>query len=128
MARIARVIAAGIPHHITQRGNRRMQTFFEKPRGTLLFIYLLTLFLLMTLSAYAALSKDDRLSSLLSETGVRCHGRFYPTISGKNSAAQPGLMGGGTSWARSRVALNLFAIVLSGISWPRISPAGFSIV
>ena len=29
MARIARVIAAGIPHHITQRGNRRMQTFFD---------------------------------------------------------------------------------------------------
>lgn len=28
MARIARVIAAGIPHHITQRGNRRMLTFF----------------------------------------------------------------------------------------------------
>lgn len=28
MARIARVIASGIPHHITQRGNRRMQTFF----------------------------------------------------------------------------------------------------
>lgn len=29
MARIARVIASGIPHHITQRGNRRMQTFFS---------------------------------------------------------------------------------------------------
>ena len=29
MARIARVIAAGIPHHVTQRGNRRMQTFFR---------------------------------------------------------------------------------------------------
>jgi len=29
MARIARVIAAGIPHHVTQRGNRRMQTFFD---------------------------------------------------------------------------------------------------
>lgn len=29
MARIARVIAAGIPHHVTQRGNRRMQTFFS---------------------------------------------------------------------------------------------------
>jgi len=28
MARIARVIVPGIPHHITQRGNRRMQTFF----------------------------------------------------------------------------------------------------
>ena len=28
MARIARVIAAGYPHHITQRGNRRQQTFF----------------------------------------------------------------------------------------------------
>ena len=30
MARIARVIAAGIPHHVTQRGNRRMTTFFRE--------------------------------------------------------------------------------------------------
>lgn len=29
MARIARVIATGIPHHVTQRGNRRMTTFFR---------------------------------------------------------------------------------------------------
>jgi len=28
MARIARVVAGGIPHHIIQRGNRRQQTFF----------------------------------------------------------------------------------------------------
>ena len=28
MARIARVIAPGIPHHVTQRGNRRQQAFF----------------------------------------------------------------------------------------------------
>ncbi|MFH0783658.1 MAG: transposase [Pseudomonadota bacterium] len=28
MSRIARIIAPGIPHHITQRGNRRMETFF----------------------------------------------------------------------------------------------------
>ena len=28
MARIARVVAEGMPHHITQRGNRRQQTFF----------------------------------------------------------------------------------------------------
>ena len=28
MARLARVIAPGIPHHVTQRGNRRQQTFF----------------------------------------------------------------------------------------------------
>lgn len=28
MARIARVIVPGYPHHITQRGNRRQQTFF----------------------------------------------------------------------------------------------------
>jgi len=28
MARIARVIAVGYPHHITQRGNRRQKTFF----------------------------------------------------------------------------------------------------
>jgi putative transposase len=28
MVRIARVIAPGIPHHVTQRGNRRQQTFF----------------------------------------------------------------------------------------------------
>ena len=28
MGRIARIVAPGLPHHITQRGNRRMQTFF----------------------------------------------------------------------------------------------------
>ncbi len=28
MARIARIIAPGVPHHVTQRGNRRQQTFF----------------------------------------------------------------------------------------------------
>jgi len=28
MARIARVVVQGYPHHITQRGNRRQQTFF----------------------------------------------------------------------------------------------------
>ena len=29
MPRLARVVAPGIPHHITQRGNRRQQTFFS---------------------------------------------------------------------------------------------------
>ncbi len=29
MARIARVVAPGIPHHLTQRGNRRQPTFFD---------------------------------------------------------------------------------------------------
>ena len=29
MARLARVVAPGIPHHITQRGNRRQETFFS---------------------------------------------------------------------------------------------------
>jgi putative transposase len=29
MARIARLVAPGIPHHITQRGNRRQKTFFR---------------------------------------------------------------------------------------------------
>jgi len=29
MARIARAVAPGFPHHITQRGNRRQQTFFS---------------------------------------------------------------------------------------------------
>jgi len=29
MARIARVVAPGYPHHVTQRGNRRQQTFFN---------------------------------------------------------------------------------------------------
>ena len=28
MGRIARVVASGLPHHITQRGNRRQQTFY----------------------------------------------------------------------------------------------------
>jgi putative transposase len=29
MARLPRIVIPGIPHHITQRGNRREQTFFE---------------------------------------------------------------------------------------------------
>ncbi|PID72333.1 MAG: transposase, partial [Desulfobulbus propionicus] len=29
MARMARVVAPGYPYHITQRGNRRQQTFFH---------------------------------------------------------------------------------------------------
>ena len=28
MPRIARVVAPGVPHHVTQRGNRKLQTFF----------------------------------------------------------------------------------------------------
>ena len=28
MARLARVVAPGLPHHVTQRGNRRLETFF----------------------------------------------------------------------------------------------------
>ena len=28
MGRMARVVVPGLPHHVTQRGNRRMQTFF----------------------------------------------------------------------------------------------------
>ena len=30
MARLARIVAAGLPHHVTQRGNRRQPTFFNK--------------------------------------------------------------------------------------------------
>ncbi len=30
MARLARVVISGIPHHITQRGNRRQETFFAE--------------------------------------------------------------------------------------------------
>jgi putative transposase len=30
MARLARVVVPGLPHHLTQRGNRRQRTFFRK--------------------------------------------------------------------------------------------------
>ena len=30
MARLARLVIPGMPHHITQRGNRRQQTFFNE--------------------------------------------------------------------------------------------------
>ncbi len=36
MPRIARAVAAGIPHHVTQRGNRRQRTFFAKMITTLI--------------------------------------------------------------------------------------------
>ncbi|WP_397405050.1 hypothetical protein [Phenylobacterium sp.] len=29
MARLSRVVIPGVPHHVTQRGNRRARTFFE---------------------------------------------------------------------------------------------------
>ena len=29
MPRIARIVVPGIPHHVTQRGNRRLPTFFS---------------------------------------------------------------------------------------------------
>ena len=30
MARLARVVVPGMPHHVTQRGNRRQPTFFRE--------------------------------------------------------------------------------------------------
>jgi len=30
MARLARVVVPGVPHHVTQRGNRRLTTFFSE--------------------------------------------------------------------------------------------------
>jgi len=30
MARLARVVVAGVAHHVTQRGNRRQETFFQE--------------------------------------------------------------------------------------------------
>lgn len=29
MARLARVVAPGLPHHVTQRGTRRQEVFFS---------------------------------------------------------------------------------------------------
>ena len=29
MPRLARIVAPGLPHHVTQRGNRRQATFFD---------------------------------------------------------------------------------------------------
>ncbi len=29
MARLSRLVVPGLPHHVTQRGNRRGKTFFE---------------------------------------------------------------------------------------------------
>jgi len=29
MARLSRIVVPGCPHHVTQRGNRRGQTFFK---------------------------------------------------------------------------------------------------
>jgi putative transposase len=29
MARLARIVIPGVPHHVTQRGNRRLPVFFS---------------------------------------------------------------------------------------------------
>ena len=33
MARLARVVAPGLPHHVTQRGNRRQTVFFSDEKS-----------------------------------------------------------------------------------------------
>ena len=30
MARLARVVVSGVPHHVTQRGNRQLETLFNE--------------------------------------------------------------------------------------------------
>jgi REP-associated tyrosine transposase len=30
MARLARIVVSGLPHHVTHRGNRRQPTFFNR--------------------------------------------------------------------------------------------------
>ena len=35
MARLGRIVVPGFPHHVTQRGNRRRQVFFEPSDGAL---------------------------------------------------------------------------------------------
>ena len=35
MARLARIVVPGVPHHVTQRGNGRQQTFFGADDYTL---------------------------------------------------------------------------------------------
>ena len=40
MARLARVVVPGLPHHVTQRGNRRQQTFF-RPEDYALYLELM---------------------------------------------------------------------------------------
>ncbi|MEP3475828.1 MAG: hypothetical protein ABJN57_06395 [Hyphomicrobiales bacterium] len=35
MARLSRIVIPGHPHHVTQRGNRREQTFFAEEDYTL---------------------------------------------------------------------------------------------
>ncbi|MFZ1431217.1 MAG: hypothetical protein WAS21_31210 [Geminicoccaceae bacterium] len=42
MARPARVVAAGVPHHVTQRRNRRQTTFFGAEDHTLYRQFLAT--------------------------------------------------------------------------------------
>ncbi len=41
MARIARVVVPGIPHHVTQRGNRRLPTFLSEDDYAAYYDYLL---------------------------------------------------------------------------------------
>ena len=41
MARIARVVVAGLPHHIVQRGNRRQRAFFSDNDRTVYLDYLM---------------------------------------------------------------------------------------
>jgi len=78
MARLARVIAPGMPHHVTQRGNSRQETFFGFDGGLEGFVLALP-----PLSAHAeeaAQSAGPAGAVLASSSRRRFHGGFHACL------------------------------------------------
>jgi putative transposase len=75
MPRVARIIAAGYPHHITQRGNNRAAVFFDdEDRQTYLNLLLkYTLKYKVTIWAYCLMGNHIHLLAVPeSDTGLAC--------------------------------------------------------
>lgn len=92
MARIARVVAPGVPHHVIQRGNRRMQTFFSE-RDYKEYLYLMADWCNrceVQIWAYCLMPNHVHLISMThSEDGLRraigeAHRRFTRFINAQN--------------------------------------------
>jgi putative transposase len=89
MARLARMVAPGVPHHVTQRGNRRQRTFFCDDDykayielmaewccrcGVAIWAYCL---MLNHVHLIVVPSSEAGLRSAIGEAHRRCSGRIY---------------------------------------------------
>ncbi|HWB82586.1 MAG TPA: transposase, partial [Bryobacteraceae bacterium] len=97
MARLARVVAADVPHHVTQRGNAR-RTVFENHTGRLVYLDLLnsysrlhqlTMLGFCLMSNHVHLVATQRHSDALALALRYTHGRYAAYLNARQGSSGP---------------------------------------